>query len=96
VTGANDRVAECASCGGAGNERFSDETKLRGVVVVVARLVRLESGGEFVGLVEDFSGGSGCVRPPSLDRTTKVHPTFRFLPLTAWRRTRLHRFMLTE
>jgi hypothetical protein len=31
VTGANERIAECAFCVGAGNERFSDETKLGGV-----------------------------------------------------------------
>ncbi len=43
MTGANDRVAECAFCVGAGNERFSDETELGGVVNVVAGLVCLES-----------------------------------------------------
>lgn len=59
MTGANDGFAECAFCVGSGKERFSDETKLRGVVDVVARFVSLESGGEFVGVVEDFLGGSG-------------------------------------
>jgi hypothetical protein len=59
VTGANDGIAECAFCVGSGKERLSDETKLRGVMDVVAGLVSLESGGEFVGVVEDFLGGSG-------------------------------------
>jgi hypothetical protein len=59
VTGANDGIAECAFCVGSCKERFSDETKLRGVAYVVARLVSLESGGEFVGVVEDFLGGAG-------------------------------------
>jgi hypothetical protein len=59
VTGANDGIAERAFCVGSGKERFSDVTKLRGVVFVVARLVSLESGGEFVGVIENFLGGSG-------------------------------------
>ena len=59
MTGANDGIAECAFGVGSGKERFSDETKLHGVVYAVARLVGLESGGEFVGVVEDFLGGAG-------------------------------------
>lgn len=59
MTGANDGIAECAFCVGSGKERFSDETKRRGVVEVVAGLVNLESGGEFVGVIEDFLRGSG-------------------------------------
>ena len=59
MTGANDGIAECAFGVGSGQERFSHETKLRGVVYVVARLVSLEPGGEFVGVVEDFLGGTG-------------------------------------
>jgi hypothetical protein len=59
VAGANDGIAECAFCVGAGKERLSDETKLSGVVNVVARLVSLESGGEFVGVIEDLLGGAG-------------------------------------
>ncbi len=59
MTGANDGIAECAFCVGSGKERLSDETQLGGVVDVVAGLVSLESGGEFVGAVEDFLGGAG-------------------------------------
>ena len=59
MTGANNGITECAFCVGSGKERLSDETKLHGVVDVVARLVSLESGGEFVGVVEDLLGGAG-------------------------------------
>ena len=59
MTGANDGIAECAFCVGAGKERLSDESQLGGVVNVVAGLVCLEPGGEFVGVVEDFLGGAG-------------------------------------
>ena len=59
MTGADDCVAECALGVGSGKERFSDDTKLGGFVNVVAGLVCLESGGEFVGVVEDFLGGAG-------------------------------------
>ncbi len=59
MTGANNGITEHAFCVGSGKERFSDETKLGGVVDVVARLVSLESGGEFVGVVEDLLGGAG-------------------------------------
>ncbi len=59
MTGANNGITEHAFCIGSGKERFSDETKIHGVVNVVARLVSLESGGEFVGVVEDLLGGAG-------------------------------------
>ena len=59
MTGANNGITEHAFCIGSGKERFSDETKIHGVVNVVARLVSLESGGEFVGVVEDLLGGTG-------------------------------------
>jgi hypothetical protein len=59
MTGANNGITEHAFCVGSGKKGFSDETKLRSVVDVAARLVRLESGGEFVGVVEDLLGGAG-------------------------------------
>lgn len=43
----------------AGEERFSDKTKLRGVIDVVTGIVNLESGGQFVSVVEDLLGGAG-------------------------------------
>ena len=57
IPGPNDGIAECAFCIGAGQDRLSNEAQFGGVVDVVAGFVRFESGGEFVGVVEDFSGG---------------------------------------
>jgi hypothetical protein len=37
VPGADDGIAECAFCVGAGDECFSDDTKLGGVVTVLTR-----------------------------------------------------------
>lgn len=59
MSSTNDGIAEGAFCVGARKERFSDEPQLGGVVSFVAWLVRFESGGEFVGVIEDFLGGSG-------------------------------------
>ena len=59
MAGANDGIAKFAFCVGSGKECFSDETELGGIVDVVAGLVRLESGGEFVGVFEDLLGGAG-------------------------------------
>jgi hypothetical protein len=59
VTGANDGITECAFCIRSGEECFSDEAQLGGVLNVVAGLVSFEASGEFVGVVEDFLCGSG-------------------------------------
>ena len=59
MPGTNDGITECAFCVCAGEERFSDETQLGGIVNVVAGLVSIESGCEFVGVVEDLLGGAG-------------------------------------
>jgi hypothetical protein len=59
VAGTNDGIAECAFRVSSCKERLSDETKLGGIVSVVAGLVSFEPGGEFVGVVEDLLGGAG-------------------------------------
>ena len=57
MTGHNNGIAEHTFCIGSGKERLSDETKLHGVVDVVARLVSLERTA-FISIIENFLGGS--------------------------------------
>ena len=59
ATGENDGITSARSASSAGEEHLPDEAQLGGVAHVLAGLVRLEAGGEFIGVVEDFLGGAG-------------------------------------
>jgi hypothetical protein len=61
ASGANDGITEHAFCISTSEERLTHETQLGGIVNVVAGLVSFETGGEFVGVVEDFLSGAGMV-----------------------------------
>ena len=59
MPGTNDGITERTFRVRAGKERLPDEPKLGGVVNIIAGLVRFETGGEFVGVIEDLLGGAG-------------------------------------
>ena len=70
MSGTNDGIAECAFCVGTGEECFSDESQLGGVVSVVAGLVLFEARGEFVGVRKLAALHCG----PSVTRDNPVLP----------------------
>lgn len=59
MPGTNDGITERSFSVSSGKKRLSDEAQLGGIVNFTGGLVSFETGGEFVGEVEDLLGRAG-------------------------------------